>query len=143
MKSRLKPEVDIVLDVLVAVQAARPNDTFVQSILQQYRERGGLSKKQLEGLHGKASKIETIPQNKLSTLEAIIMRKHTKEKSVLPPVTPLYTKDEAASTIIENILQKYPQHKRVLFFKAKVDNNQPLTPSEATELQKFEKLLSK
>ncbi len=143
MKHRLKPEVDIVLDVLEAVQAARPNDGFVQSILQQYRERGGLSKKQLEGLHGKASKIETIPQNKLSTLEAIIMRKHTKEKSVLPPITPLYTKDEVADTIIEKILQKYPQHKRVLFFKAKVDNNQPLTASELTELQKFEKLLSK
>ena len=53
MKHRLKPEVDIVLDVLVAVQAARPNDAFVQSILQQYRERGGLSKKQLEGLYGR------------------------------------------------------------------------------------------
>lgn len=143
MKHRLKPEVDIVLDILVAVQAARPNDAFVQSILQQYRERGGLSKKQLEGLHGKAGRISTIPQGKLSTLEAIIMRKHTKEKSELPQATPLYTKDEAASTIIENILQKFPQHKRVLFFKAKVDNNQPLTPAELTELQKFEKLLNR
>lgn len=143
MKHRLKPEVDIVLDVLVAVQAARPNDGFVQSILQQYRERGGLSKKQLEGLYGKASRIETIPQNKLSTLEAIIMRKHTKEKSVLPPATPLYTKDEAADAVINNILAKFPQHKRVLFFKAKVDNNEPLSPAELTELQKFEKLLSK
>ncbi len=143
MKHRLKPEVDIVLDVLVAVQAARPNDAFVQSILQQYRERGGLSKKQLEGLYGKASRIETIPQHKLSTLEAIIMRKHTKEKSVLPPVTPLYTKDEAADAVITTILEKFPQHKRVLFFKAKVDNNEPLSAAELTELQKFEKLLSK
>ena len=77
---RLKPDVDIVLDILKAVLDAQPLSSFTQSLLHQYQERGGLSKKQLQGLYGKASKINSIPPNKLATLEAIILKKHTKEK---------------------------------------------------------------
>ena len=47
---RLKPEVDIVLDLLKEVATANPANSFAQSILVQYQERGGLSKKQLQGL---------------------------------------------------------------------------------------------
>jgi hypothetical protein len=46
---RLKPDVDIVLDILKAVLEAQPLSSFTQSLLHQYVERGGLSKKQLEG----------------------------------------------------------------------------------------------
>lgn len=140
---RIKPDVDVILDVLNAVLEARPDSTFVQSLLQQYRERGGLSKKQLEGLYQKAQKTGVVPAGKLSTLEAIILRKHTKYKSELPPPTPLYEKDTANGELITAILAKYPAHKRVLFFKAKYDNNEPLSPAEITELQKFGKLLTK
>ena len=77
---RLKPGVDIVLDVLKAVAEAQPHSEFAQSILRQYQERGGLSKKQLEGLYGKAQKIKSIPPGKLATLEAIILKKHTKSR---------------------------------------------------------------
>jgi hypothetical protein len=138
---RLKPDVDIVLDILKAVAAARPADTFAQSILMQYQERGGLSKKQLEGLYGKASRIDTIMPNKLATLEAIILKKNSRERSSLPETKPLYEKDEATGKQIDMILEKYPQHKRVLFFQSKYDNNEPLSPSELTELQRFSKLL--
>ena len=43
--------------------------------------------------------------------------------------------------MIEAIVEKYPQHKRVLFFKAKYDNNEVLSGVEKTELQKFCRLL--
>lgn len=138
---RIKPDVDIVSDLLEAVLEARPDSAFIQSLLLQYRERGGLSKKQLEGLYHKAAKITTIPGNKLTTLEAIIKRKPTRYKSVLPPPAPLYTKDESAGRMMETILEKYPQHKRILFLKAKYDNNETLSVMELSELQKFNKML--
>ena len=48
---RLNPDVDIVLDILEAVVEAQPLSSFAKSIHHQYIERGGLSKKQLEGLY--------------------------------------------------------------------------------------------
>jgi hypothetical protein len=138
---RIRPDVDIVLDILKAVLEAQPLSSFTQSLLHQYQERGGLSKKQLEGLYSKAGKIKTIPPGKLATLEAIILRKHSKHKSELPAATPLYEKDEESGPLIEAILSKYPQHKRVLFFKSKVDNKEILSVTEKAELQKFSKML--
>lgn len=137
---RLKPDVDIVLDILKAVLEAQPLSSFTQSLLLQYQERGGLSKKQLQGLHGKALKIKTISSGKLATLEAIIMKRPTRDKSALPAAEPLYKKDETAGTMIEAILVKYPQHKRVLFLKSKYDNNDVLSATELAELQRFHKL---
>lgn len=138
---RLKPEVDIVLNILKAVLEAQPLSTFTQSLLYQYQERGGLSKKQLEGLYSKATKVKNIPPGNLATLEAIILRKHSKHKSELPANAPLYEKDEVAGKLILSILQKYPEHKRVLFLKSKYDNNELLTATELSDLQKFNKLL--
>ena len=139
--NRIKPDVDIVSDLLKAVLAVKPDSSFIQSLLYQYQERGGLSKKQLEGLYHKAAKIPNIPENKLITLEAIIKKKPTRYKSALPQPSPLYTKDENAGHMLNAILAKYPQHKRVLFLKAKYDNNDPLSAVELSELQKFNKML--
>ena len=138
---RLKPDVDIVLDILKAVLEAQPLSSFTQSLLHQYQERGGLSKKQLQGLYGKAQKVESIPAGKLATLEAIILKRPTRDKSPLPSSEPLYSKDEETGRMIEDILKKYPQHKRVLYYKSKYDNNEILAAAEMTELQKFYKLL--
>jgi hypothetical protein len=138
---RIRPDMDIILDILKAVTDAQPHSTFAHSLLKQYQERGGLSKKQLEGLYGKAQKVTTIPENKLATLEAIILRKPAKHRSELPANTPLYTPDEDTGRMIHSILDKYPEHKRVLFFKSRYDNNEPLSQSEKTELLKFSKLL--
>lgn len=139
--NRINPDVDIVSDLLKAVLEVQPASSFIQSLLYQYQERGGLSKKQLEGLYNKASKIKTIQPNKLATLEAIIMKKPNRYKSALPASEPLYVKDEKTGEMLQSILSKYPQHKRVLFFKSKYDNNEVLSPAELTELQKFSKLL--
>jgi hypothetical protein len=138
---RLKPDVDVVLDILQAVLVAQPESSFVQSLLHQYQERGGLSKKQLQGLYSKSQKIKTIPSGKLATLEAIILKRPTRDKSPLPSTEPLYKKDEETGRMMAAILAQYPQHKRVLFLKSKYDNNEILPASEIAELQKFSKLL--
>lgn len=140
---RLKPDVDIVLDILRAVAEANPGNQFAQSILLQYQERGGLSKKQLEGLLGKAQKLKDIPPARLATLEAIILKKHEKTRSPLPPATPLYQKDEETGRLIQQILAKYPGHRQVLFLQSKYLNNEPLSTTEMADLQRISKILSK
>ncbi len=138
---RKKPDVDIILDLLKETLAANPTSTFTASLLFQYQERGGLSKKQLEGLLHKASKVETIAGGKLATLEAIILKKSTRDKSPLPQPTALLIKDETAGKRITAILQKYPQHKRVLFFNAKYENNETFSLAETEEVNRFYKIL--
>jgi hypothetical protein len=141
MINRIKPDVDVIKDLLEAVLAAQPESSFTQSLLKQYEDRGSLSKKQLQGLHNKAAKIKSIPVSKLATLEAVILKRPTKYKSELPPPEPLFKKNEEAGQMLDDILAKYPQHKRVLFLKSKYDNNESLSLTEMSELQKFRKLL--
>jgi hypothetical protein len=138
---RLKPDVDIIHDILEAVLQAQPHSGFTQSLYRQYHERGGLSKKQLQGLYGKAEKIHSIPPSKLATLQAIILHKHEKHKSSRPANTPLYSKNAEAGKKIETLLTRYPQHKRILFLQSKYTNNEPLTAADLAELDKFYKLL--
>jgi hypothetical protein len=140
---RKKPEVDIVLDVLHAVVQARPGDAFAKSLLHQYIERGSLSKKQLMGLFGKAQKLEAISETKLATLEAIILRMNIRERSAPPPHTPLYTQDPELKQMIDDVLAKFPQHKRVLFLQAKFENNEVINASEKLELKNFQKVAAK
>lgn len=132
---------DVTRDILELTEAAFPESVFVKSLHQQYLNRGGLSKKQLEGLYQMAQKVNTIPAGKLSTLEAIILKKPTRYKSEKPEPTSLYKKDESLEGKIAAVLEKYPQHKRVLFLKTKYDNNEVLTSAEITEIEKFFKML--
>jgi hypothetical protein len=138
---RKKPDVDVIKEVLNATQLAYPGSSFIQSLSFQYQERGGLSKKQLEGLYNKASTVKTMPPNWLATLEAEILKRPTRYKSTAPAVKPLYVKDENVGKMILAILEKYPQHKRVLFLKSKYDNNEQLSAIEISELEKFNKLV--
>jgi hypothetical protein len=141
MIQRKKPGVDVILDILKETNNANPESEFIKSLLFQYQERGGLSKKQLEGLHGKAVRVKNISEAKLATLQAIILKKNAKHRSELPAPTPLYTKDDTIGKMIAGILEKYPEHKRVLFYKTKFDNNETLSAVEKTELERFKKLL--
>lgn len=140
---RKRPDLDVVKDLLELVLETNPSNEFTRSLIFQYEERGGLSKKQLEGLYKKASKISNIPPAKLATLEAMILKRPNRYKSTLPENAPLYTKDTKTGELISAILEKYPQHKRVLFFRAKYDNNETLTPVELAELERFHKLLNR
>jgi hypothetical protein len=136
-----KASIDIVNEILEACIIAYPVSPFIISLYQQYRQRGSLSKKQLQGLHSKAAKIKDINIGKLATLEALIKKMPTRFKSELPQATPLFEKDGAIGQIITKILTKYPQHKAVLFLKAKFDNNEPLSPAQVAELKRLSQLL--
>ena len=136
-----KTDIDIVNDVLEECILAYPVSSFVISLYKQYGERGSLSKKQLQGLHAKASQIKDIAPGKLATLEAIINKMQTRDKNPVPQPKPMFEKDESAGRMIEDILGKNPQHKRVLFLKSKYDNNETLSTAETDDLKRFMQLL--
>lgn len=136
-----KPEIDIVNEILEECILAYPVSSFIISLYKQYLQRGSLSKKQLQGLHGKAQKIEHLSPGKLATLEALIKKMPTRFKSEMPANTALYQKEESTGQLIEAILARYPQHKRVLFLKSKYDNNETLSAPELADLKRFQQLL--
>ena len=134
---------DILLDILKEMVKAHPGSEFVNSLYQQYCNRGGLSKKQLEGLHSKAVKANSISQSKMATLEAIIKKKPTRERAAASIKADLPARDEALGKMLSAILAKYPQHKRIVFLQSKHDNNENISPAEVEEIKKFSKLLLK
>jgi hypothetical protein len=136
-----KPKLDIINMLLEDCIMAYPISSFVISLYKQYQQRGWLSKKQLQGLYGKASKINGVLPGRLAALESIIKKMPTRERSELPEIKPMFEKDDTVGKLIEEILSKYPQHKRVLFLKAKYDNNEVLSPADISELKKFKQLL--
>jgi len=137
------PDIDVIMDVLKHTQAAYPASNFISSLMNQYVERGSLSKKQLEGLHQKASSVNTLSPGKLATVQAIILKKHSKHRSTVSVVAPIEKADDGSAAMVNEILQKFPQHKRVLFFRLKQENRELLSPIEKAELEKFYKLLCK
>jgi len=136
-----KAIIDIVNEILEACILAYPVSSFVISLYQQYQQRGSLSKKQLQGLYSKAAKIEGINSGKLATLEALINKMPTRFKSELPELKPMFEKDKAVGDMLDLILSKYPQHKAVLFLKAKYDNNETLSSVQIVELKRLLQLL--
>ena len=137
-----KKEIDVVDKILDACYKSAQFPLFIMSLMHQYEERGSLSKKQLQGLYYKAETVADMPANWLATLQALIARMPNRFKSEVPvSATPLYQKDEQAGKLIEEILTKYPQHKRVLFLQNKYNNNETLNQIEITELERFKKIL--
>jgi hypothetical protein len=136
-----KDRLDIINDVLEECILAYPVSSFIISLYKQYQQRGSLSKKQLQGLYGKASMIEQLAPGKLATIEAIIKRMPTRYKSELPESKPLFEKEEETGKMISEILEKYPNHKRVLFLKVKYDNNEVFTATDMNDLKRFKSLL--
>ncbi len=136
-----KRQIDIVNEILEQCIIAYPISSFIIGLYQQYQQRGSLSKKQLQGLYGKASEIIDILPGKLATLEALINKMPNRFKSEIPPAKPMYEKDEGLGTMINAILEKYPQHKRVLFLKSKFENNETLTAIDIADLGRFHSLV--
>ena len=132
-----RPKLDIINMLLEDCIIAFPVSSFVISIYQQYQRRGWLSKKQLQGLYDKASKINGVLPGRLAALESIIKKMPTRQKSELPENNPLFEKDPEAGKLIDEILRKFPQHKRVLFLKSRYDNNEILSANDIGELKKF------
>ena len=138
---RKNPNVDVIKDVLQLSIAAYPASNFLKSMLFQYEERGGLSKKQLQDLYAKALKVTTIPVGKLATLEAVILKKPTRYKSPLPVATPVIIKHSKTGQFIDEILAKYPHHKMILFLKTKYETSEQLPSPETAEIERLHKLL--
>jgi hypothetical protein len=137
-----KSGVDIINEVLEACILAYPVSSFIISLYKQYISRGWLTKKQLQGLYDKAQKINDLSSGKLAALEAIINKMPTRYKSEAPTeIKPLYQKDEETGKLIQAVLEKYPQHKRVLFLQSKYQNNEPLSSTELTDLKNFVRML--
>jgi hypothetical protein len=137
-----RPGIDIVNEVLEACILAYPVSSFIISLYKQYISRGWLTKGQLQGLYAKAQKIGDLPPGKLASLEALINKMPNRTKSEAPKeAKPLYQKDESIGVMIEAILTKYPQHKRVLFLQSKYKNNEPLSAAELADLKRFSQLL--
>lgn len=138
-----KPKLDIINMLLEDCIMAYPINSFIISIYQQYQQRGWLSKKQLQGLYDKSAKINGVFPGRLAALESIIKKMPTRDRSQLPENTPMFEKDENVGNLINVILDKYPMHKRVLYLKARYDNDEVISPAEISELEKFKKLLIK
>jgi len=138
-----KTGIDIIDKILDACYKYNPDALFIMSLMHQYEERGSLSKKQMEGLYLKAAKVPDLPPNWLATLEAEILKRPTRDKTPAASIKPMDEKDLLTENRIKEILEKYPQHKRVVFLQSKINNNQMLTLDEKKEVEKFHKLLIK
>jgi hypothetical protein len=138
-----KPGIDIIDKILDACYKHNPDALFIMSLMHQYEERGSLSKKQLEGLYLKAAKVPEIPPSWIATLEAEILKRPNRDRTPPIPIKPMYVRDEVSEVYIAAILEKYPQHKRVLFLQSKIDNKEFMSPEEKKELEKFHRLLIK
>ena len=44
--------------------------------------------------------------------------------------------------MLDDILAKYPDHKRALYIKSRYDNNEVLTPAEMNDLKRFHKVIT-
>ncbi len=138
-----KPGIDIIDKILDACYKHNPDALFIMSLMHQYEERGNLSKKQLEGLYLKAQKVTDMPPNWLATLEAEILKRPTRDRTVPIEIKPIYVFDAGIEKMILDILAKYPQHKRVVFLHTKFSNNEAMSVDEKKEIEKFHRLLIK
>ena len=136
-------EVNIILNILETLRIENPDVVFINSLHHQFCNRGGLSKKQLEGLYAKADKSVIISTGKLATLEAIIKKKPTRYKSEIVLKAPEPEKINDVEPLLKLILEKYPQHKMALFLHSKCKHNDALTEPEIAEIKRLAKVLIK
>ncbi len=137
-----KKKVDVIDKVLEACYQYNKDALFVMSLMHQYEERGSLSKKQLEGLVAKARKVPDMPVGWLAAVEAIILKMPTRDKTPVD-LNKQDTTDSYEKWIdqCKAILEKYPGHKRVLYFDALIQQRKPFSAVEQQELEKFYRLL--
>ncbi len=137
-----KKKIDVIDKLLEACYQHNKDALFVMSLMHQYEERGSLSKKQLEGLLLKAKKAKDIPTGLIAGVEAIVLKMPTRDKT---PVEDTRNKEQESgdkwSELIQELLHKYPQHKRVLFLKAQFEQRKILAVTEQQEVEKFYQLL--
>jgi hypothetical protein len=140
-------KIDVIDKLLSLCYAHNKDALFIMSLMHQYEERGSLSKKQLEGLLLKAQKIKEIPAHQIAAVEAIVLKMPTRDKTPVQKTAPAINEAQAQISAslaqTDQILALYPAHKQVLLLKSKLSSNQPLTPQEQADLNKFVKILVK
>ena len=134
---------DILLTILETLKSAKSDNIFISSLHHQYCNRGGLSKKQLEGLLAKAKKSGIIKEAQLATLQAIINKKPTRQRSEKIDKAPDFYKLDDILPLLKNILEKFPQHKMAVFLQQKINTNQSLSDFEINEVKRLSQLLLK
>ena len=135
--------IDVTLHILDTLNQKNPDDPFVSSLHHQYCNRGGLSKKQLEGLMKKASQSSVITETHLATLQAIINKKPNRYKSEKIEKAPEFDKAKEVQPLLSNLLEKYPQHKMLVFLQQKLNSGQSFSDFEIGEVKRLFKLLIK
>ncbi len=134
--------VDIVLNILESLKNKNPDNFFINSLHLQYCNKGGLSKKQMEGLHTFATQSKLISVSKLATLEAIIKKKPTRYKSeVVTRKIDTNTDNNEFEIVLLQILEKFPQHKTALGLMVKCKQINGLTASDKLEINRLGKIL--
>jgi hypothetical protein len=134
-------EINIILNILEELIKVKPDNLFIRSLHQQFCNIGGLSKKQLEGLHAFATKSGIVTTAKLATLEAIIKKKPTRYKSEIIKKAPEIKKDTTIENLIEQIIAQYPQHKMALWLQSKIKGQESLSQNEISEVKRLAKIL--
>lgn len=134
---------DITLFILEALLEKQPDHPFSKSLHQQYCNRGGLSKKQLQGLYAAARKSGVVSETHLATLEALIQRKPTRYRSEKVTKAPEFNRNQEVAPLLKNLLEKYPQHKMALFLQNKLHLRQPLTDADIQEVRRLTRILLK
>ena len=134
-------ELNIILTILESLRKENPDHTFIHSLWIQYCNRGGLSKKQLEGLYLQAKKSSLISSAQLATLEAIIKKKPNRYKSEVIKKLPEEKKDTLLEAWVNQLLEKYPNHKVGLLMESKIKHHDPISDKEKSELNRLIKIL--
>ena len=140
--SRNKKKIDVIDKLLEACYQHNKDALFIMSLMHQYEERGSLSRKQLEGLILKAKKIKDIPIGWVAAVEAIVMKMPVRDKTPIDTtINKAMVSEEKWMQLIEKILEKYPEHKRVLYLKAQWNQKKIFSGAEQQEIEKFYHLL--
>lgn len=135
-------QVDVILKVLELMKERYPEQKFLQDQYQFYCTKGGLGKKQMESLLQKCIDTADFPTNYIATLEAMLLKKTTKDRSkptlkVEPAVV-----NEKLNDAVNSILEKYPQHKMVLLVAGKLKINATISANEESEIYRLQKVLA-
>ena len=138
-----KDSIDFVEKILTICYNNNKNDLFVMSLMNQYEDRGFLTKGQLQGLFYKAEKVEDLAPGLLATLQATLSKLPTKIKSEKPEIITEVKRDVETENKLKTILDKFPQHKAIIGLQNNFNKFDKLSSTEKMELDRFYKLLIK
>ncbi len=136
-------QVDILLKILENMKALYPEQKFLQAQYLFYCEKGGLGKKQMESLLEKCRETPNFPSNHIATLEAMLLKKTTKDRSK-PTLTAVQAPNyDILQKAVNDILAKFPEHKMILLIAGKLKVNANISQQEENEVYRLQKVLAK